>query len=115
MSTTKITMPFLPLEIVQQIADCVEIVHRPSLFAFSLASKACHRAAAFLVFRKISITIQDREGLQRDAGRLAEALFRTDSARHVQSITIKGALRLNTKKTNIHNPDSRWFRNSGLA
>jgi len=43
--------------------------------------------------------IQDREGLQRDAGRLVEALLRTDSARHVQSITIKGAIRLNKKIT----------------
>ena len=101
--TTKITMPSLPLEIVQQIADCVETVHRPSLFAFSLASKACHRAATFLIFWRISIMIQDREGLQRDAGRLVEALLRTDSARHVQSITIKGALRLN-KKITMYSP-----------
>ncbi|KAF2472671.1 uncharacterized protein BDR25DRAFT_324040 [Lindgomyces ingoldianus] len=90
-------------------------MHRPSLFAFSLASKTCHRAATFLIFRKISVMIQDREGLQRDAGRLVEALFRTDSARHVQSITIKGALRLNTKKTDIYNPDTRWLKKSGLA
>jgi hypothetical protein len=58
--------------------------------------------------------IQDHKGLQRDAGRLVEALFRTDSARHVRSITIKGALRLNTKKADIHNPDTRWLP-PGLA
>ncbi|KAF2123667.1 hypothetical protein P153DRAFT_412508 [Dothidotthia symphoricarpi CBS 119687] len=115
MGTTKITIPSLPLEIVQQIADCVEIVHRPSLFAFSLASRACHRAAAFLVFRKLSITIHNREGLRRDADRLVETLFRADSARQVQNITIKGALRLNTKRTDIYNPDECWLRRSGLA
>jgi hypothetical protein len=114
MSTNKITIPSLPLEIVQQIADRVETVHRPSLFSFSLASEACHRAAAFLIFRKISIIIRNREGLQRDAGRLAEALFRTDSARHVQSITIKGALRLNTRMAHAYNPGFRWSHKSGL-
>jgi hypothetical protein len=115
MSTSKITMPSLPLEIVQQIADWVERMHRPSLFAFSRANKACHGAATLLVFRKISIVIQDREGLQRDAGKLAEALFRTDSARHVQSITIKGALRLNANDTDIYNPGLHWSKNSGLV
>jgi hypothetical protein len=115
MSTTKTTLPSLPLEILQQIADCVEIVHRPSLFAFSLASNACHRAAASLVFRKISIMIHDREGLRRDADRLVEALFRADSARQVQYITIKGALRLNAKKTGIYDPDKCCLRRSGLA
>jgi hypothetical protein len=91
MSTTKITLTSLPLEIVQQVADCIETVHRPSLFAFSLTSKACHRAAAFLLFRKISFMVHDCEGLRRDADRLVEALSRTDSAPHVQCISIKGA------------------------
>lgn len=67
--------------------------------------------------------IQDREGLQRDAGRLVEALLRTDSARHVQSITIKGALRLNKKITMysplrcMYNPSiypGHRFKRSGL-
>jgi hypothetical protein len=105
----------LPLEMMQQIADWVERMHRPSLFTFSLASKACHEAAAFLIFREICITIQDREGLQRDADRLAGALFRTESARHVQRITIKGALRINKKKGHIYNRGLHWSRNAGLA
>lgn len=59
--------------------------------------------------------IKDREGLRRDTGRLVEALFRTDSARHVQSITIEGALRLNTKETDIDDPNLHWFKRSGLT
>ncbi|KAF2675750.1 hypothetical protein K458DRAFT_437773 [Lentithecium fluviatile CBS 122367] len=92
------TLPSLPLELLQQIAACVETVHRPSLCAFSLTSKACHRASAFLIFWQINITIHHREGLRRDVDRLVEALSRTDSARHVQRISIRGALRLNAKK-----------------
>lgn len=115
MSTTNITFSSLPLEIVQQMADCVETVHRPSLFGFSLASKACHSAAAFLIFRKISITIHDHDGLRRDADRLVEALARTDSARYVQSITINGALHLSGKKTAMYDPNDCWLRRCGLA
>ncbi|KAF2871258.1 hypothetical protein BDV95DRAFT_573622 [Massariosphaeria phaeospora] len=115
MSTTKITIPSLPLEILQQIADCVETVHRPSLFAFSLASKACHSAASLPIFRKISIMVRDPEGLRRDADRLVEALSRADSARHVQSITIKGGLRLNAKKMDMYDPDKCWLKRCGLS
>ncbi|CAO2648685.1 Nn.00g079520.m01.CDS01 [Neocucurbitaria sp. VM-36] len=115
MSTTNITFSALPLELVQQIADCVEKVHRPSLFAFSLASKACHSAAAFLVVKKICITIHGCDKLQRDADRLVEALARADSARYVQSITINGALHLSGKRTAMYNTDDCWFRRCGLA
>jgi hypothetical protein len=113
MSTTKITFPSLPLEIVQQVAGCIETVHRPSLLAFSLTSKACHRTAAFLLFRKISFMVHDCEGLRRDADGLVEALSRTDSARHVQCISIKGALRLNAKKTDMYDPTTCWLRRCG--
>lgn len=92
-------LPLLPLELLQQIAACVETVHRPSIYAFSLTNKTCHSASTFLIFRQINVTVHNPQGLRRDADRLAEALSRTDSVRHVQRISIKGALRLNTKKT----------------
>ena len=103
----------LPLEILQQIADRVEIVHRPSLYAFSLTSKACHRASTFLIFRQLTITVHHREGLRCDINRLLEALSRTDSTHHVRRITIKGSLRLDAKKSNS---DDRtlWWINDGL-
>jgi hypothetical protein len=107
MVTPKTTMASLPLEILEQIADRLETAHRPSLFAFSLASKACYNAAAFLIFRNISIMIETREGLQRDAVRLFETLLRTDAARHVHSITVQGAFRLVTKKTDLSDSASR--------
>ena len=37
-----------------------------------------------------------------------------DSARYVQSITIKGVLRLNIQKTETGYPNSHWFMKSGL-
>jgi hypothetical protein len=115
MSTISILISSLPLEVVQQIVTCVERVHRPSLFAFSLASKVCHSAAAFLIFEKISITVHDRDGIRRDADRLVETLAGADCARHVQSITINGALHLNGKKTAMYDPNDRWHIRCGLA
>ncbi|KAJ4296815.1 hypothetical protein N0V90_006863 [Kalmusia sp. IMI 367209] len=108
------TLSYLPLELLQQIADCVETVHWPSLYAFSLTSKDCHRASAFLIFRQINIKINHPEGLRRNADRLVEALSRTDSACHVQCISIKGALRLSAKKTNSGDQDTNWLRRFGL-
>jgi hypothetical protein len=111
MVTPKTTLTSLPREILEQIADRLETAHRLSLFAFSLASKACCNAAAFLVFQNISIMMETPEGLQRDAGRLFETLLRTNAARHVRSITVQGALLLDPKKTNPSDSGSsltRW-------
>jgi hypothetical protein len=115
MCASKLEITTLPLEIQQQIADCVEAAHRPSLFALSLASKACNRAAAFIVFRDISITVRNSEGLQQDADRLVKTLSNTDSARHVQSITIIAALRFESTKRTIYDHEHGWFKQSGLA
>jgi hypothetical protein len=115
MGASKLEITSLPLEIQQQIADCIEAAHRPSLFDLSLASNACNRAAAFVVFRDISITVRDPDGLQQDANRLIKALSRADSARHVQSITINGALRLESTKRAIYDPEHGWLKKSGLS
>jgi hypothetical protein len=115
MGTSKLEITTLPLEIQQQIADCVEAAHRPSLFALSLVSKACNRAAAFVVFRDISITVRNPDALQQDANRLVKTLPHTDSARHVQSITIKGALCFESSKRAIYDPEHGWFKQSGLS
>jgi hypothetical protein len=104
----------LPREILQHIAVCVEAAYRPSLYAFSLTSKACHKASVFLLFRQITITVHDREGLRCDVDRLIEALSRTDSSRHLQRITIKGALKLNAKKTEGYGPQTPWLVTTGL-
>jgi hypothetical protein len=104
------SLVFLPLEILQQIAGCLETVHRPSLFTFSLTSQACYRASVFLIFRQINILVRNPGSLRRDADRLTEALSRMDSARHVQCISIKGDVRLNVVKDNRH---AEWLRGTG--
>jgi hypothetical protein len=110
------TLLSLPLEILQQIAGYVETLHRPSLYNFSLTSKTCHRSSAFLVFRQISIAADHRDALRRDVDRLLEDLSRMNSTRHVQRITIKGALRLNDKKIDDGRltPNTNWMRPHGL-
>lgn len=112
------TLSSLPLELLQQIVACIENVYRPSLYELSLTSKACHTASAYLIFRGISITVLDRSLLQQDTDKLLDALSRTDSARHVQRIYIKGDIRLNVKKINMfgqeYGPQRNWLEEHGL-
>ncbi|KAF2638717.1 hypothetical protein P280DRAFT_471276 [Massarina eburnea CBS 473.64] len=103
------TLPTLPLELRQQIAACVDTIHRPSLYAFALTSKACHAASTFLIYQQVNITVHDREGLRRDIFRLLEALSRTDSTRHVQRIMIKGALQLDARKSKGDDRKPLWI------
>jgi hypothetical protein len=104
----------LPLEMLQQIAAYVETAHPSSLYNFSLTSKACHRASTFLIFRQINITVDNREVLQRDVNRLVKAISRTDSARHVQYFSIKGAMRLKAKKTDSDGQKTPYWMRLGL-
>lgn len=113
-NTNMTTLLSLPLELQQQIAACVEAAHRPSLYAFSLTSKACRSASAFLIFRKIRIEVHSCERLRSDVDNLLETLSRTDSARHVQYIGIAGDLGLRPKHWD-DDTSSDWWRESGLA
>jgi hypothetical protein len=104
-SKTTMSLISLPLEILQQIADIVDTEHRPSIYTFSLTNKACHRAVVHLVFRQIQITVSHQpETLQKEVASLIEALSRTESARHVQRISIKGHIRVKLRKTNEDSP-----------
>jgi hypothetical protein len=104
----------LPLEALQNITACVERVHRPSLYAFSLTSKACHQAAAFLVFWHIVITVYNRKALRRYVDRLVEALTCTEFSRHIRCITIKGDLKLKAKKTEGYSQQTPCLVTTGL-
>lgn len=101
----------LPIELLQQIASYVESVHRPSLYALCLTSKACRAASAFLIFRQISITVRSPERLPEDVETLTETLQRTDAVRHVQCISIKGDIRPYTKRLTMYGHElyqPRW-------
>lgn len=89
----------LALETLQQIAGHLHATHRPSLYAFGLANNKCHMATLAERFREIHLTIHNRQQLQRDVGALVQVLSRTDSARHVRHLKIKGFLRLNVGGT----------------
>ncbi|KAF2663624.1 hypothetical protein BT63DRAFT_429908 [Microthyrium microscopicum] len=106
----------LPLELLQHIVSYVAIAHRPSLHAFSLTNKACYVASLSLLFRHINITVHDREGLRRDVDRLIKAVSRTDSSHLIQQITIKGALRIDSKKNEEgYDQKKPWTDESGLS
>ena len=101
----------LPLELLQQIATYVGAVHRPSLNALCMTSQACRAASAFLIFRQIDITVHNREKLPEDVETLVETLQRTDAARHVQCISIKGDIRPYTKRLTMYGHElyrPRW-------
>lgn len=102
------TLHSLPLELLQRIAGCVETAHRPSLQAFSLTSTACHKASLLVIFRRICITVHDREGLRGHVDALREALSRTDSFSYIRQITVKGALKLKNKRTDGYPTKMPW-------
>lgn len=103
----------LPLEVQCQIAGWVESVHRPSLCAFSLTSKACHAASTSVIFRDINITVDHPEALHHKIERISQVLSRTDSSHHVRRINIKGALQLSVAETDKDNRKS-WWEDDGL-
>jgi hypothetical protein len=98
------TLLSLPPEVLQDIAGRLGTAHRPSLQAFSLTSTVCHSASLSVIFQRICITVQSREGLQHQVDALREALSRTNSFRCIRQITIKGALRLRVKQTDGYPP-----------
>lgn len=107
----------LPLEILQQIFEYVETRHRPSLFSLSLTSKAFYKASAFLLFRRLTVTVNHPDRLQHDVDTLLSALSRTDSARHVHRLGIKGALRRKPRKRERDSEAAypHWRRTNWLA
>lgn len=107
-------MPFsaLPLEIIQQIANYIEIAYRPSLFTFSLSSKACQKASTFLIFRRINVTVHGGANLESEIDHLVKALSRAGSARYVQCITINGDIRPSSKIED--GSEQQWLKSKGL-
>lgn len=109
----------LPNETLQQIASHLNNSHRQSLYAFSLASETCHSATSPSIFHHIHLNISSRKALQRDVDALVKALSRTESARHIRCLSIKGALRLfDESKIEGYKsctPDRHsWFKSTGV-
>lgn len=115
----KLNLHGLPPEMLQQIAGYLNDSHRPSLFAFGLASKICHDATIPSIFYHIRLEIDSREALQRDVDALVKSLARTESACHVRCLSIKGHLQLPVKpkiegyKSGTSDRHS-WFKTTGV-
>ncbi|CAH0053704.1 unnamed protein product [Clonostachys solani] len=84
----------LPHETLQQIACHLADSHRPSLYAFGLASKACYNVASVHLFRQIRLAIHGPEELQRDVNALTETLSRAASFRSVHTLKLQGFLEI---------------------
>lgn len=91
----------MPLETLQNLAGCLADSYRPSLYAFSLTSKACHQACALFIFRQINLKLRSRQALQHDVESLIKRLSHTDSARHVHSISLKGFMDARTQNDDL--------------
>ncbi|KFY66144.1 hypothetical protein V496_02169 [Pseudogymnoascus sp. VKM F-4515 (FW-2607)] len=91
-------------------------LHRPSLFAFGLASKICHDATIPSIFHDVRVDVGSRGALQRDVDTLIKTVARTESTCHVR---IKGHLKLPAKpkikgyKSNTLDRYS-WFETAGV-
>ncbi|KXX83291.1 hypothetical protein MMYC01_200299 [Madurella mycetomatis] len=89
----------LPLETLERMASYLHGTHRPSLYALSLANKACHRATLRSVFREIHLAVGDAKTLQCGVGALVKILFGRGSTRHVRHLHIKGFLLMNIEES----------------
>lgn len=110
----------LALETLQLIAGFLHETHRPSFYAFGLASKPCHGATIAPMFRELHLTVRDPKTLQHDVDTLIETLARTDSARHVRCLSMKGFLRLGVEVSGESSieagtmDDMAWFEETGV-
>ncbi|CAH0049042.1 unnamed protein product [Clonostachys solani] len=91
----------LPLEVLQNIAGYLADSYRPSVYTFSLTSKACHQASTLFILHQINLKICTREALQHDIKSLIKTLSHTNSARHVHSISLQGFLDAKTQKDDL--------------
>ncbi|CAH0019242.1 unnamed protein product [Clonostachys rhizophaga] len=82
----------LPHETLQQIAGHIADSHPPSLNALALTSKTCHEVATLFNFRQVHLTVRNPKQLEHDVAALVAALSRTESIRHVHSLTLEGFL-----------------------
>lgn len=92
------TLRSLPLELLQNIANSLETVHRRSLEVLSLTSTACHAASLPAMFQRICITAHSCERLRRHVDAVCEALLRNDLFTCIRQIIVIGALRLKDKQ-----------------
>ncbi|KAF2169875.1 hypothetical protein M409DRAFT_64857 [Zasmidium cellare ATCC 36951] len=97
------------------LAPSLRLLLRTGLIFLNLTSQACHEASLCIIFQRISITVRDREGLRRDVDALIEALEGTNSFRYIQQITIKGALRLKSKKNEGYATRTPYLAYTGLS
>ncbi|VUC35366.1 unnamed protein product [Clonostachys rosea] len=116
----------LPPETLHQIASHLTS-HRPSLYAFNLASRACHYVASIFIFHQINIRVSSPAALKRDIDSLIDALSRTESARHVNCLSFKGALCLKGERfyaefrkeakqsRDAIDSVTRWFETTGTS
>ncbi|KAH8595443.1 hypothetical protein B0O99DRAFT_709868 [Bisporella sp. PMI_857] len=113
----------LPFEALQQIASYLHDTHRPSLYTFGLASKACHRATLPSVFREVHLTVHGRKALQCNVDALVKVLCGAESAHYVRHLGIKGFLLLNidesdepgNKARTTNTDDIDWFQRTGVG
>ena len=123
MGRTRQNLDGLPLETLHQIAGHLHATNRASLYAFGLVNERCHRANLPEVFRELHLTVRNRHAMQREVDTLTEILSRTDSARHVRRLKIKGFPRsgIDGSDTSKHEPEAceddsqemSWFNTTG--
>ncbi|KAL8354515.1 hypothetical protein RB601_004085 [Gaeumannomyces tritici] len=88
----EVTLEGLPLETREHIAGYVSEAHRPSIFAFSAASKACNKAARKFIFRHVSLRVDDPATLARDVAAVTEIIRTRDCHELVRSLSVEGHL-----------------------
>ncbi|EAQ91901.1 hypothetical protein CHGG_00136 [Chaetomium globosum CBS 148.51] len=79
----------LPLHLFQYLCECVP---RRSLSCLSSASRLCYQATTPRRFRRVKLTIRNKEKLRRDLDNLLAVLSSRDLFRHVHQVVAIGCM-----------------------
>ncbi|KAL4992380.1 hypothetical protein BDW68DRAFT_184181 [Aspergillus falconensis] len=88
------TLISLPLETLSLICEYIAVSHKPSIYAFSESTRACHAASNRARFREIRIRVKTRRGLDQDIREWSRILARNFAFGCVQNLTLEGRLAL---------------------
>ncbi|KAI5369191.1 putative leucine-rich repeat domain superfamily [Septoria linicola] len=84
------TLDALPIEVLQALCEELGASHSPSVAQLALVNRQCRRAAACVLFRRITLDIESPEKLAVDIQQWTSTLGTNDSFRHVRALVIRG-------------------------
>jgi hypothetical protein len=87
-----VSLGSLPLELLCNICDYVDLVHKPSVQAFALVNHALNTASTASLFSTVTIEVREPVQLSKEVGRWVELLSHR-GFHHVRRLVVEGRMR----------------------